>query len=44
MSHRALELLGGEIVVRNIPGKGCVFAISLPRVTRTETAPSPPAQ
>jgi signal transduction histidine kinase len=31
ISRRAVEANGGEIHVRDIPGKGCVFTIQLPR-------------
>jgi len=30
ISRRAVEACGGEITVRNLPGKGCVFIIELP--------------
>jgi signal transduction histidine kinase len=31
ISRKAVELHGGEIRVRNLPGKGCVFTVELPR-------------
>ncbi len=31
ISRKAVELNGGEIRVRNLPGKGCIFTIELPR-------------
>lgn len=31
ISRKAVEALGGTIGVRNLPGKGCVFSIDLPR-------------
>lgn len=30
ISRRAVEASGGEITVRNLPGKGCIFVIELP--------------
>jgi signal transduction histidine kinase len=30
ISRQAVRTFGGDIVVRNLPGKGCVFAIELP--------------
>ena len=33
MARRAIEAEGGELTVRNLPGVGCVFTISLPRHT-----------
>jgi signal transduction histidine kinase len=32
ISRRSVEADGGEIHVRDLPGKGCVFAIDLPRL------------
>jgi signal transduction histidine kinase len=29
---RAIKTLGGDVHVRNLPGKGCIFTIELPRV------------
>lgn len=31
ISRRAIELNKGRLIARNIPGKGCVFTISLPK-------------
>jgi signal transduction histidine kinase len=31
ISRKAVHLNGGEIRVRNLPGKGCIFTIELPR-------------
>jgi len=31
ISRKAVQLHGGEILVRNLPGKGCVFTVELPR-------------
>jgi signal transduction histidine kinase len=31
VSQRGVETSGGEILVRDIPGKGCVFTVDLPR-------------
>lgn len=31
ISRRGVEASGGEVRVRNVPGKGCVFTIDLPR-------------
>jgi signal transduction histidine kinase len=31
ISQKAVRLHGGEIRVRNLPGKGCVFTVELPR-------------
>jgi signal transduction histidine kinase len=30
IAHRAIALNGGKIDVQNLPGRGCVFKISLP--------------
>jgi signal transduction histidine kinase len=30
ISRKAVKALGGDILVRNLPGKGCVFTIVLP--------------
>jgi signal transduction histidine kinase len=32
ISRRAVHLNGGEIRVRDVPGKGCVFTVDLPRI------------
>jgi signal transduction histidine kinase len=31
ISRRGIEANGGEVLVRDLPGKGCVFSINLPR-------------
>lgn len=31
ISRKAVQLNGGEIRVRNLPGKGCIFTVELPR-------------
>jgi signal transduction histidine kinase len=33
VSRKAVKLFGGDITVRNLPGKGCVFTIELPGST-----------
>jgi signal transduction histidine kinase len=33
ISRRGVEASGGEVRVRNLPGKGCIFTIDLPRRT-----------
>jgi signal transduction histidine kinase len=33
IARRAVELHGGTLGVRNLPGRGCVFTISLPRAS-----------
>jgi signal transduction histidine kinase len=33
MARRAIEANGGELTVRDSPGVGCAFTISLPRHT-----------
>ena len=32
ISRKGVEAMGGTLGVRNLPGKGCVFAITLPRL------------
>ena len=32
IARRSVELNGGVLSVRNLPGTGCVFTISLPRL------------
>jgi signal transduction histidine kinase len=34
ISRKAVQLHGGEVLVRNLPGKGCVFTVQLPRTRR----------
>jgi signal transduction histidine kinase len=31
ISRKAVQLNGGEIRVRSLPGQGCVFTVELPR-------------
>jgi signal transduction histidine kinase len=31
ISRRAIELIGGTLSVRDLPGKGCIFTIALPK-------------
>ncbi|MEA3158292.1 MAG: hypothetical protein QOK44_5881 [Betaproteobacteria bacterium] len=31
ISNRGIEAIGGKLRVRNLPGKGCIFTIDLPR-------------
>jgi signal transduction histidine kinase len=31
LSQRGIEAIGGSIAVRDLPGKGCVFIIEVPR-------------
>ena len=33
ISHKAVKTIGGDIHTRNLPGKGCIFAIELPIAT-----------
>ena len=35
LSRRAVELNQGKLTIRNIPGKGCVFTIDLPKDEKT---------
>ena len=37
ISLRAAKANGGEIRVRNLPGKGCVFTLALPRMPSIST-------
>jgi signal transduction histidine kinase len=41
ISRRAIELNGGSLSARDIPGKGCVFTIILPRSADADRGPSP---
>ncbi len=43
ISRKAVHLNGGEIHVRNLPGKGCIFTVELPRMpdAKASTAPLP---
>jgi hypothetical protein len=40
ISRRAVELNAGKLAVRDLPGKGCVFSITLPK----GISPSSPAR
>ena len=42
ISLKAVRASGGEIHVRDLPGRGCVFTIDLPRARRASTAESAP--
>ena len=33
ISRKAVKAIGGDIHTRNLPGKGCIFAIELPIAT-----------
>lgn len=33
ISRKAVRAIGGDIHVRNLPGKGCIFSINLPVAT-----------
>jgi len=39
---RSVKALNGEVRVRNLPGKGCVFTVDLPRSLQVEEHPSSP--
>jgi signal transduction histidine kinase len=39
ISRRGVEANGGELHVRNLPGKGCVFAIDLPNAAKASGRP-----
>jgi len=41
IARKSVEADGGTLSVRNLPGKGCVFSIDLPRLTAA-TAPARP--
>ena len=32
ISRKAIEAMGGNLAVRDLPGKGCVFTIDMPRL------------
>jgi signal transduction histidine kinase len=32
ISRKGVEAMGGTIAVRDLPGKGCIFTIDLPRL------------
>jgi len=44
ISRRAVEENGGLLSVRDVPGKGCVFVLDLPRVGQDGTKPSDPSR
>jgi signal transduction histidine kinase len=35
IARHSIELFGGTLTVRNVPSKGCIFTISLPRLSMT---------
>lgn len=41
ISRRGVEANGGNVHVRNVPGKGCVFTVDLPMASLIAHAPSP---
>ena len=43
ISRKGVEANGGHLDVRNLPGRGCVFVIDLPRVRNRSPAPAPVA-
>jgi signal transduction histidine kinase len=43
IARESVELNGGEIRARNLPGRGCVFTIDLPRLSRDSAAVGPSA-
>lgn len=40
VSRQNVRAIGGELRVRNLPGKGCIFSLELPLGPRTAPAPS----
>ena len=42
ISRKGIQTSGGELSVRDLPGKGCVFTISLPRALAAEAPPKAP--
>jgi signal transduction histidine kinase len=40
IARESVATSGGEIRVRNLPGKGCVFTIDLPRLSLKSAAPT----
>jgi hypothetical protein len=40
VSRKNIRAIGGELRVRNLPGKGCIFSLELPFGTRTEPSTS----
>jgi signal transduction histidine kinase len=41
ISRKAVEAMGGQLGVRDLPGKGCVFSIDLPRAPAAPRLPRP---
>jgi signal transduction histidine kinase len=41
IARKAVRTHGGDIHVRNMPGKGCVFLIDIPLIRADEPAPAP---
>jgi signal transduction histidine kinase len=41
IAHRAIALNDGTIDVKNLPGCGCIFRITLPSITRLAVVPTP---
>ncbi len=41
IARKAVRAHGGEISIRNMPGKGCVFIIDVPLAAAAESAPQP---
>jgi signal transduction histidine kinase len=39
IARKAVRAHGGDILIRNIPGKGCVFAIDVPLAAEDVDAP-----
>ena len=39
IAQKAISLNGGKIAARNLPGKGCVFTVTLPNAGKTTSAP-----
>jgi signal transduction histidine kinase len=42
MARRAVRAHCGEITIRNMPGRGCIFAIDVPLTARGDTDPQSP--
>jgi diguanylate cyclase (GGDEF)-like protein len=42
ISLRGVQAIGGQITVRDLPGKGCVFTVELPRAARRPEDDLPP--
>jgi len=39
ISRKGVEAMGGTLAVRDLPGKGCIFSIELPRLPEASTPP-----